>query len=559
MADGERHYVLWLINAVQDWHKPTLLGAITGAKVDGIDAITAELGDREAPGNNSRGIDINDHEAAKLMPGTAGRTEYTALGALMHEGGHLTRDRLTDKKRSGHLFDEYFVPIPVKCLGDPKSLSVEVDALRPRLTKPRTSGIDQAALARLLASYDEYFGSGRPHHFTRYWDRGFTGAPTAASSTSGTLREVRMHSKAYHGYYGMLVRWNAREGHKHDRHILLGYSQGGTVGRFVSYLDEHVFGLGLVHGVITVQSPNYGSPVARSANAAQLEAVLRARLPALHAVAWLVRPLAPADLAPLVTWLLAEAKNEATQPQSSRVTINALDQKLAETIVHIRGRITSGQASSPATSLELVAMLVSARKWISGLCSKRSGIRFAFADLNPERICVDGTKERVVRLINAPGHVQVPHAAIIGCNPSLEALFGGGALGLLAKLLGSLAGLSLTTLTDEFKTVFDERDRLPTNPAPEYQELADHYRAPIAQIVSGVGGPIAAMSHDCVIPSGHQLMYGVDKLGGSKQAFLGNFINLDANHASGTALSDRRPTDLEYVVRVLSALPARDP
>ncbi len=557
MPDGKRHYVLWLINAVQDWDKATLLRAITDAAAPGT--VTAELGDREAPGNQSHGVDVNDHQAAKLMPGTDGRTEYTAFGALMHEGGHLTRDRLADKKREGHLFDEYFVPIPVKCLGDPAALSAEVDALRRRLAKPRFGAIDQIALGRLLTSYSEYFTSGRPHSFERYWDRGFTGAPTAGASANGTLREVRMHSRAYLGYYGMLVRWNARPGHERDRHLLLGYSQGGLVGRFVAYLDEHVFGLGLVHGVVTVQSPNYGSPVARSQNAAQLEHVLRARLPALHKVAWLARPLIPADLAPLAAWLFAEAKQEHAQQGSSRVTIDVLDTKLAETIVHIRRRIATGQAPSPAASLETVAMLVSARKWISGLCTKRGGLRFAFADLNPERICKAGAVERVLRLINDPGHRAVPHAAITGCNPSVEALFGGGALGAVARVVGSLAGLSLSTLTAEYQSVFDERDRLPPSPAPEYVALADSYRATITAIPGGEGGPIAAMSHDCVIPSSHQLMYGVRQLSvPAGRAFVGNFVNVDANHASGTALRDARPTDLELTVRALARVVRAD-
>ncbi|MCC7073238.1 MAG: hypothetical protein IT383_18105 [Deltaproteobacteria bacterium] len=555
MPERTRHYVLWLINAVQGWDKPTLLGALTSARVNDVDTITAELGDREAPGRLSHGIDVNDHELAKQAPGTAGRTEYTALGALMHEGGHLTRDRLTDKRREGHLFDEYFVPIPVKCLGDHAALGIEVEALRRRLRAPPHPSVDHAALTRVLQGYPEYFGANAVHHVSNYWDQGFSGAPTSAKPDDDTLKEVRMHSRAYLGYYGMLVRWNARAGHEDDRHVLLGYSQGGTVGRFVAHLDEHVFRLGLVHGVITVQSPNYGSPVARAENAEQLELVAGKEVTKLKHLGGLAQWLAPTDVKPLVAWL---AKIAAQAPGAEPFTIKGLDEQLASCIVHIRGRVARAEAPSPAASLAVVSMFISARKWISGLHERRNGVTFAFADLNPERISVVHGQHRVLRLINDPTHTTMPHAAITGCNPSLEALFGGGVLGVTARFLAKAAGVSLATLTQQFQTVFDERERLPANPAPEYVQLAEQYRKRIVQIARSTGGPIPPMSHDCVIPSSHQLMYGVAALGDPPASFLGNYVNLDANHASGTALSDARPTDIELVRQALAALPARD-
>ena len=533
-----RHYVLWLINAVQDWDKPTLLRALCSAP-----GITAELGDREASATNTHGIDVNDHEAAKVRPPPyAGITEYTPLGALMHEGGHLDGDRLT-KRSALHGFDEYFVPIPVKCIGDPSSLVQRAEALRTAQSRGTLTTADaQAALARILSSYPAYFDRATaPYFYERYWTEGFSGAPTAALALDGAGGgEVRMHSRPYVGYYEMLVRWNERPGHERDRHVLLGYSQGGLVGRFVTWLDEHVFQLGLVHGVVTVQTPNFGSPVARHDNHAQLERVLGALLQKIPL--GLARFGAPLDFHSLIAWLAAH---------KTSITIDGLDDALAASILEIRRRIARGESVSASDSRDRIGLLVAARKWLSGLCSKRSGEQFAFSDLSPARNWRASPPGAgwVLSALNDAGHT-VPHAAVIGCNPSLEALFGGGITGFLGRALAHLFGVSLDTLTREYQTVFDERERLGTDLTPGYQALADLY------VAGAKKPPLEGLAHDCVIPSSHQLLYAPQHKGPA--AFIGHFINRDSNHASGTALTDAPPSDLMHVAKAFAALAGRD-
>lgn len=559
MAEEKRHYVLWLINAVQDWDKTALLSALTSASVAGKLRITAELGDREAPAKLSRGININDHEAAKARQPPYGKTEYTPLGALQHEGGHLDRDRFTDRG-SLHLFDEYFVPIPVKCIGDPQALGLRVDQLRPRLGGPRLQQTDGAALDKITGTYEEYFAPGRDFFWKNYWDTGFSGAPTAANIPGALdLNEVRMHSKPGVGYYEMLVRWNERAGHEHDRHVLLGYSQGGIVGRFVAHLDEHVYGLGIVHGVVTVQSPNYGSPVARSETGPPLAEVVKELLLSLDRVPGILRGLVPADLKPLLAYLFLEAAKEKRAKGSSGLTIDKLDDEMENCIEHIRARVRSGQSASVRESRKNIGLLVSGRKWLSGMCSDRSGEKFAFKDINPERHNGSDGRSHVLRLISEPGHT-IPHGAVVGCNPSLAALFGNGAFGLLVRFLGWAVGLSLDKVTRRYQAVLDESGRLPASAQPSYKALAALYNAGLGASTGLLDEPIPPRAHDCVIPSSHQLMHApLGGFGAAPDNFLGNKINVDANHASGTGLSDGPPHDLKLVTDLMKALPTLDP
>ncbi|HEY4220011.1 MAG TPA: hypothetical protein VGO62_01685 [Myxococcota bacterium] len=238
-----RRYVLWLINAVQDWPHEDLLAALRSG---GDEAV---LGDREL-------LAINDHATALARPPPYDYTEYSQEGALMHEGGF--RDPVRDQSRRSashklfHSFDEYFVPIPVKCIGVPEQVGAAARA--------RGAPVDDDALAAFCRDYSEYFTHASATFVQRYWDRGFSGAPTSARPPRHPVEcnEVRMHTLAGVGYYEILLAWNRRAGHEGDRHVLLGYSQGGLVARFLAHLDEHVFRADLVRGLVTVQTPNFG-------------------------------------------------------------------------------------------------------------------------------------------------------------------------------------------------------------------------------------------------------------------------------------------------------------
>lgn len=547
--ENKRHYVLWLINAVQDWDKGRLLRALMSTG-----QATAELGDREptpdVEGTQMHGIGINDHEAAKARLGAyAGLTEYTAYGALMHEGGHPDSARYTTD-RSMKTFDEYFVPIPVKCIGNPDQLQHAVAGYRAEHSIGGATDVPR--LQAILAAYPEYFDLAHPNnqsaqtstYFKVYWDAGLSGAPTSVTPY-GAGDEVRMHSTAYVGYYEMLMRWNSRPGRTQDRHILLGYSQGGTVGRFIAYLDEHVFKLNLVHGLVTVQSPNFGSPVACQGNHTQLEHVL---LTVLRDLPWkpLVMAFVPKRLKPVGEYLYDCKRNDA-------ITVDDLDATLGTTITKIAEGILRKTEDDVANARKQMSLLIAARKWLSGLTSMRGKEQYAFVDLDPQRTF--SASDRVLKLINEAGH-SMPHAAVVGCNPSLAALFGDGAMGALIRtVLRSLTSVSLKNLTEKYQTVFDEGAH-GMNLTGNYQALATSYNQPY----TSADGSFPSRAHDCVIPARYQMMR-PSFLGGGGDAtrFRGNKINEDANHASGTKLSDKTPNDLELVEAVFRELPAMDP
>ena len=207
-------------------------------------------------------------------------------------------------------------------------------------------------------------------------------------------------------------------------------------------------------------------------------------------------------------------------------------------------------------------MFVAARKWISGLVGDRQGQSFAFFDLSPARNYEEG---RVLHLVNDAdhGHKTMPHAAVVGCNPSVKALFGGGFIGFLADLIAGMLRISIKDLTKKYKLIFDERTRLGASPHAIYRALTDLYASKIAKRLPHVPRDVAEMAHDCVIPAAHQLMYPpftalTTPISEAPRTFLGNWINEDSNHASGTALKDEAPNDLEYVVEIFERLPQED-
>jgi hypothetical protein len=121
---------------------------------------------------------------------------------------------------------EYFVPIAPKCIGglfDSEPDNVKLKNIR-----------------------NYYTTEAKQNDYKDFWNTDPDG--------------YRMLTPKYMGYYSILK--------ETAPNFLVGYSQGGLVARYLLWLAEEVFNEpDLVKGVITISSPNFGSPFANCNNA----------------------------------------------------------------------------------------------------------------------------------------------------------------------------------------------------------------------------------------------------------------------------------------------------
>ncbi|HEY1406478.1 MAG TPA: hypothetical protein VF857_07725, partial [Spirochaetota bacterium] len=121
-------------------------------------------------------------------------------------------------------FAEYFVPIVPKCIG---------------------SLFDSSKNETLTAIQSYYTRTVGQHPYRYFWDR--------------DPDQGKMYTRPGLGYYEIL--------RETAPNILIGYSQGGLVSRYLLWLAENVFQeKDLISGIVTVSSPNFGSPLANPDN-----------------------------------------------------------------------------------------------------------------------------------------------------------------------------------------------------------------------------------------------------------------------------------------------------
>lgn len=230
------NYVLWRLNRITGWEPPDTL----------LDAVA-----REGLFKRRHQIRLGNRNAFNEPAATGGGLlEESALGELMHEG------HLTSQQHKFPIRNEYFVPLAVKCIGDPDGFA------------SRWSGqFRKGGLARwqqLRRRYAHYFdpasGPGDSLHWSKFWKPQFIGDAMAMNTVAGATTR---HSPGL-GLYELL-RLERQPG---ERCILVGYSQGGFVAHYLAWLDEYLFEPKdrAIAGVVTVQAPNYGSPLARLGN-----------------------------------------------------------------------------------------------------------------------------------------------------------------------------------------------------------------------------------------------------------------------------------------------------
>ncbi len=255
--------------------------------------------------------------------------------------------------------EEYFVPIAIKCLGKSWTPSNDMTDEGRRIIREM---------------YRLYFDRWGFPSWESFWDG------------SGSFRN--MQTEKGEGYYD-LIRKRHKEG---DKHILIGYSQGGVVARFLAFLDEYIYGQKLIDAVITIASPLQGSPLADPYHRETVtDAIIK-----------------------ILLGMFSFYENYGTTPGYKNVlgflsTIDFQDVYRLLSLWIEDSRRLAGISSYYAT---IASYLGTFQKWLSGLTGNRES---AFWELSPARLL---SPFSVLGLIQRP--VKAQTASIVTCNHSLE-------------------------------------------------------------------------------------------------------------------------------------------
>ncbi|HLK89860.1 MAG TPA: hypothetical protein VKZ18_08200 [Polyangia bacterium] len=487
---------LWLLNRVTHWNSDAMCGAL-GARHD------VELGDREG-----------------CPKGADGRP----TGILMNETPEA---------------DEYFIPIPVKCLGDPMQLGVPAAGVPTR----------DAIVRRYTEYYRTPENPAPPHPWQEYWetDKQEARRRKKRQRVFGDLRMVSPHGE---GYYRALQRYSAK--HPGTRHVIVGYSQGGLVARYLAYLDEQLFGKdGIIHGMVTVEASNFGSPLARTANA----------IPIAQALALVAVGFARIDEK---SFPLVATQLRALSTQNG-VGIDWILRFLDGALIELNGNSTLKDQNK-----KLFSFLETARKWLSGLDGGSDPVfahdESAFFDLDLAMLAEPG---RVLHAVNSFPLQRIWHGAIAGTNDRLDAFVDAAALALVEgekhawlwqRVVRFLerhfqAGLlrALQIPGEAYRPAMTEYpfDGPAGNPVPPaiarvVEDFASGVSPGDARYAFRTTVPIQPQAHDFVIPSVYQL---IEK---KSDVFLGNWVNPDASHISGSDTEQTAgQTSQRYLLEIL--------
>jgi hypothetical protein len=471
---------LWLLNRCVDWNQPRLREALSSSYE--VDFGRRRISTDPPPAVSSPEVFVNENEEG-------------VEAELMHE-------RNGNDRRVRSAYDEYFVPIPVKCVGHPSS------AFWRRIAHP---GAGQAHLEAIAGRRRARFG-GRLCHDSK----------VAKERIGPHFGDVKMNlADDTIGYYEILQRAKEQTG---ANNVLVGYSQGGTVARYLAFLDEHVAQpeKRCIHGVITVQAPNRGSPLAAPVKSGEVSAAVIAIL--LSLPHWLPTK----QLEGSAIWKFLSGS------MSHGALIEFIDGLLDAQISTF-----GDDAAKPK-----VLIWITARKWLSGL----SGLAdLAFWDLDPQTLALPGC---VLQAIDGFPLQAITHGAVVGCDSRLddivEALLAseGFFLGLLAKLEQS----KIASLVAQASKIY--ADHVMSYP-PGSEVAAVDYAAGLQQ---GRGelhldAAIPPEAHDFIIPSISQILLPAP---GAKN-HLGNHVNHHASHLTGADRSgkDHGRSDEDLVVEML--------
>lgn len=487
-------YTLWCLNRVARWNQHRLLGALAAA---------------------SHGV----------RAGSRARFDRTPLGDGLTGDGVLMHEELA--------CDEYFVPIVVKCVGDPD-----------RFLQRFGGGMSDEGRARfqaLRADFPQFYPQGdHPAHlrdWREYWK------PFAINSA---FWHVGMFTRsdgghAYAGLYEIVAREARDNG---ERAVLIGYSQGGVVARFLAWLDEQLMTPAerSIAAVITVQAPNHGTPLADGANADNVGVGLLGAVTGLlgYGIVPPENPRTRAALDALVAGVLRVHDPQGRLGTPFHFGVGAVCALLDALI-----------ADTPHAQPEKADLLRTCRKWLTGLSPAKT--LTAFADLDPRGL--DDPHTVLGRLLEAP-HQQVLHGAVVGGDPSAEDLI------LQERPWWQRWLIRLLVDPGDFADVGRPFARIAMDEAaahipqgPRHTQVAALYRAGTKGSAAELDLP--AFAHDFAIPSVSQAFYALGQRP-RDAPFLGNRLNAKATHVSGAA-PNAAETDLPFVEDLLRDLGERLP
>ncbi|MCB1307200.1 MAG: hypothetical protein KDK30_03420 [Leptospiraceae bacterium] len=267
-------------------------------------------------------------------------------------------------------FDEYFVPIAVKCIGrffEPAAVQ--------EILKERAEQVDQ----KLLKNIREYNQKQGQKDWLQFWQEDVLTRPGS-----------RMNTKDGIGLYEILLR--------SPNNILIGYSQGGLVARYLAFLDEHVFKQNAITAVITVGAPNYGSPLADAQNKAGIQAAV-------------------GEMVATLLYMYGEPYSKTIRAFRDDFKLNTVLAMLEDTVLGLRA-----QNSLNDTEKKVQCVAEAAWKWAGGLADNPNN---AFSDL---RLCnMDGDESgnfSVLSLVNRPAYRlnRIRLAVVINADNNINVL-----------------------------------------------------------------------------------------------------------------------------------------
>lgn len=494
-------YVLWCLNRVAGWEPAPLLEALEGRSF---------FSQRHQVRAGSR----TAFDRTDFVPGTP--PDQGPRPALMHEDGEC---------------GEYFVPLVVKCVGDPQGF---LQRLGGKLTPEGRQRFDA-----LVAHYPEHFQPGAPCHWQGYW------TPAAKVGMFTAPQGPRPHAGLYE-----VLHAERRAG---EKAVLAGYSQGGLVAHFLAWMDEYLLQPSerCVAGVVTVQAPNAGSPFAHRHNGDAVATGIFAALSGALGYPTVEPPGAAAGGAaePVIFPTLGAAFGRLAAGR-----LVARDGPRHFDIDAVCALLEAALADgSPEQRSELLS---SARKWLSGLTPTVPST--AFQDLAPSELDNPGA---VLNLLATQPLQQTLHAAVVGTDTSAED-FVRAELPLSVKVVlffkPNAAGLQ-----DRLRRLSSAYSQLALNELATGRTLGPLEARVASEYVSGVtvqtpgGAPEALrpLAHDFVIPSASQAL-GPRGGGAASPQFLGNLINAKGTHLSGAG-EDGDGSDAPLVRQALKLLAAR--
>jgi hypothetical protein len=266
------------------------------------------------------------------------------------------------------------------------------------------------------------------------------------------------------------------------------------VARYLAFLDEQIFKEELIHAIITISAPLYGSPLANPLNKnAVIQGVVQ-------------------FLSTLLTFPKSKYKNMVPF-LCKHIDYNGVITLLDSIINDLR---------SNNEKEHLRRTLETTRKWLGGLSADENN---AFSNLNINAL-IDSFS--VLYSVNNFPLSRIYHGAIQSANNDLSPF-------VECCLPGILGFLAKPFVIDNHKSIFDAAGKVyKTNVMHETSVSASNVIGEkVTEYENGLSNlNIAPEAHDFIIPTAYQLM---DH--GNNDKFLGNLVNKEASHISG---SDRK-------------------